>query len=407
MMQILNSSFELQSSEFSKLVADSGNCLENFLKRSEIGFPKIPDRSELWLDASATGKSLGEKFETMVVVGIGGSSLGVRALVEIFGSVNTQKKILFCDNVDSHEFAKLWSEIKELNKTCWVFISKSGSTIETLVAADFISQKIGDNFSAVVVSEKVKNPLTLWAESRAYPCLEIPRDVGGRFSVLASVGMLPMAFLGIDINEFRSGAQLAMRDKRNLATIISVIRKSFESECWISFFWYYNSAYLSFGRWVQQLWAESLAKKVDRQGRQAPRVSTPMWGIGACDQHSLLQQLMEGHKDKLIIFNRFEDLESDKNLLNKSMFESQKFFLGHSMGQLFAAQAQGTCEALNSEGAHTLSLRFKDSSAKSIGYQFMFWQLVVAGLGESLNIDAFNQPGVELGKRLAKDILKA
>jgi glucose-6-phosphate isomerase len=405
-MHIVDASHSTDNNEIQRCQA----ALETVLGRRDIGFHQIPQRENLWKAAKEEGQRQAQFSDDLVVVGIGGSSLGPKALYEIFEDPKSTKKIHFCDNVDAREFDRLFQRLGNPDKTCWVFISKSGSTIETLVAADLIQQfyqGVKKKLKAVVISEKKSNPLTDWAQQNSYPCLEIPLDVGGRFSVLTAVGMFPMAFLGLAIDEFQIGARRALQDKSLIVNLMAQVQQSFQRSEWISFFWFYNSCYVNFGRWLQQLWAESLAKTQDRQGKPSHRVSTPMWGIGSTDQHSLLQQLMDGAKDKFILFSRFSNIEAKGICVEKSQFQGQIFFDGRSMGELIAAQAQGTREALNESRASTLTLQIEDLSPQSLGFQIMTWQLVVAGLGERLDLNAFDQPGVELGKRLAKRILQS
>lgn len=405
--EILKVSKNLESALSDESVERANQKLQQFLIRKDIGFSELPFRTKLIDQTWNLAQEMRIHYNEMVIVGVGGSSLGVRALAEMTDRPGQSHCLHFCDNTDPLEFEKLWTRIKDIKKTCWVFISKSGSTIETLVAADFIQSRLGTEMKAIVISQPEDNPLTLWAKKFQFQTLEIPFDVGGRFSVLSPVGLLPAAFLGISIQELMKGAEEALKDSTQVSKMISLVLESFHQKCWITFFFFYNSNYLQMGRWLQQLWAESLAKKVNRNGLPAPRASTPMWGIGACDQHSLLQQLMEGEKDKLIIVQKFAALESDRRKLSRSHFDYQQFFVGHTMGELIAAQSLGTSEALEVEGAKVLTIKVNDFTTEFLGYQFMFWQLVVAGLGESLDIDAFNQPGVELGKRLAQKNLKA
>jgi glucose-6-phosphate isomerase len=391
-----------------QLLIQSNQALQKVMARTDLGFFKLPERDQLWHEAEKLGKEFAETADHMVIVGIGGSSLGPKALYEIFEKPQNPKRLYFCDNVDPLEMERLWGRLQNLDRTVWVFVSKSGSTIETLVAADLIFQKCKAESKlarCVVVSEKKGNPLTDWAAKNQIPALEIPVDVGGRFSVLTAVGMLPMAFIGLSLGEFKNGAEKAIKAKELVAEFMTQIIQSYRREEWISFFWFYSSMYQSFGRWIQQLWAESLGKAVDRKGKVAPRASTPVSAIGSTDQHSVLQQVMEGAKDKFVIFTRFSNLEKSGDKIEVTAFPHQKFFLGFNMGQLIAAQAEGTKNALNHQGVSTLTLSVQDLSPSSLGYQLMFWQLVVAGIGELLDIDAFNQPGVELGKRLAKEIL--
>ncbi len=385
-------------------------ALQSVLKRQDLGFFHLPQRQDLWAAAEAAGQKHAQISDELVVVGVGGSSLGPKALYEIFEDPRSPKQIYFCDNVDPIEFERMWQRIRNPAKTSWAFVSKSGSTIETLVAADLIQaqyQKTKDPFHAIVISEKRSNPLTDWAEKYGMQCLEIPVDVGGRFSVLTAVGMFPMAFMGLSVKAFQEGASQALKSEALIADLMAQVHASFQRSEWITFFWFYNSCYVSFGRWLQQLWAESLAKTENRKGQSAARVSTPVFGIGSSDQHSLLQQLMDGAKDKLILFCRYSNVETSGDAVHNSYFKGQDFFNGHSMGQLISAQAQGTRQALNERGISTLTLQIENVTPQSLGFQLMTWQLVVAGLGEMLDLNAFDQPGVELGKRLARQILQS
>lgn len=383
---------------------DAQNALQKLMSRTDVGFFRRLDDTQLWDSSARRANELRKKYTTMVVVGVGGSSLGPQTISDILAQPKNSHRLFFWDNVDAIQFERLFKSI-DLEKTCWTFISKSGSTLETLAALNFAAQsyrQIGKTIyqHCTVVSENKKNPLTDWAKEHAVPTLEIPLDIGGRFSVLTPVGMLPTAFLGIEISEMREGAKLALKETQQISLFMSEAMMSFRRFEWISFFWFYSSEFRSFGGWLSQLWAESLAKK------EAHRVSTPMMSIGACDQHSLLQQVMEGSKDKWVVFFRFLECESDKVKLEKSEFPSQKFLEKKSMGEILAAEAIGTERALHLQQISTMSLMVDEVSPRSVGYLFMFFMLVVAGLGEQLGLNAFDQPGVELGKRLAKEILE-
>lgn len=406
MERIIDSYHTISSAEVQK----SREALQMVLSRKDLGFHQIPSRDNLWSEVEKRAQELRSKADDLVVVGIGGSSLGPKALYEIFEDPQSPKKLHFCDNVDALAFEKMWKKLRNPERTAWLFISKSGGTIETLVAADLILQNYEKEkwaLNATVISEFRSNPLMDWAQQNKIPALEIPLDVGGRFSVLSAVGMLPMAFLGLPVQKFREGASQAVANLEFNSQLMAHFTASFQRQEWITFFWFYASCFESMGRWLQQLWAESLAKTVDRQGKPAARVSTPMWGIGSSDQHSLLQQLMEGARDKLIVFLRFDPIENAGEVVSKTHFAKQEFFQGHRMGQLIAAQAKGTRQALNEQNVSTLTLQVQDLTPEAIGFQLMSWQLVVAGLGEMININAFDQPGVELGKRLAQTILKS
>ena len=388
------------------------SALDKVLSRKDLGFHQLTERGSLWSEAQKTADSLRSQADDLVIVGIGGSSLGPRALNELLceQKIAQGKRLHFCDNVDALEFEDLFLKLKDWSRTAWVFVSKSGSTIETLVTADFVYNRYATkNLKPIslIISEKKNNPLEQWGKKLGLVHLEIPEDVGGRYSVLTAVGMLPMAFLGFSVEEFRKGAAGTLKQKDLIAEMSAQVLQSFERQEWISFFWFYGSRYQNFGRWLQQLWAESLAKTESRAKLPAKRVSTPMWAIGSSDQHSLLQQVMDGAKDKFVIFQRIKSIENSGEKLTSTQFPGQEFFIGHSMGQLLKAQAQGTCQALNEQKISTLTLELENADPQCLGAQLMFWQLVVSSIAEVLDINAFDQPGVELGKRLAKVILKS
>lgn len=403
MLKITQAHHQLQPA----IVDKSQEALKIFLQRKDIGFPYLVERINLWQQSHKLGKQLAEKYKKMVIVGSGGSSLGTRVIGEVFHA----KNLFFLDNVDALEFETLIEELGDLKEVVWAFVSKSGTTIETLCAHEFLNQIYQDEMLelsdySIVISENKDNTLTKWAKAHDVPTAEIPVDVGGRFSVLTPVGMVPAAFLGLDLEKFRLGAAEALHETALVTQMIAQSMQSFERNEWITLLWTYNSRMRTFGGWFQQLWAESLAKSKDRTAKVAPRASTPVTAIGACDQHSILQQVMEGAKDKFVIFQRIEESETGSLRLRRTHFTETSSLAERTMGELLKAEAVSTQEALSQNGISTMTLLTKVLDEKSLGFLFMFWQLVVAGLGESLNIDAFDQPGVELGKRLAKEKLK-
>lgn len=390
-----------------KVLEKCQESLKLFLQRRDIGFPQLVERIPLWQQSHKVGEDFSRRFKQMVIVGLGGSSLGTRVIAEVFRA----KNLFFIDNVDALEFETLLEELGPLTEIGWVFISKSGTTIESLCALEFINQiyqqeQLQLANQSLVVSENRDNTLMSWAARHSMPTCEIPMDVGGRFSVLSPVGMLPAAFLGLDLEKFRVGALRALNDTSLVTQTMAQVAQSFEREEWISLLWFYNSRLKNFGGWFQQLWAESLGKSHSRSGGLAPRASTPMWAVGASDQHSILQQVIAGAKDKFVIFLRVDESEGGSQRLKKSQFAETMDLEGRSMGELLKAEALATQEALAESGVSTMTFKTKALDEHSLGYLFMFWQLVIAGLGEYMQIDAFDQPGVELGKRLAKQKLK-
>lgn len=385
--------------------------VENLKNRQDLGFLHLPERTELWTSSHVRALKIQKDNIHLVVLGMGGSSLGGRALLQAVKNWHPKFSVEFIDNVDSSQFWNWLNSRNGLEQTHWVIVSKSGNTIETLTMAELIDQHLQKNgykglaSKATVISEKEDNPLMRWARREGVDCLEIPKDVGGRFSVLCPVGLLPAAFYGLDLQEIREGAIWAYQQDHLVAQLVAQSLLSFDRKEWITLFWAYSDGLRDFGLWTQQLWAESLGKSVDRKGGQAPMASTPIPATGSSDQHSILQQVMEGQRDKFLWFFRVEAAESEVPVIERSLFDCQTLMRGKSMGQLFGAMATATRQALEKEGVQSLTLSCEKIDAKTMGALFMLMELVVGALGEALNINAFDQPGVELGKRLARQIL--
>jgi glucose-6-phosphate isomerase len=346
------------------------------------------------------------RHKKFVVVGIGGSSLGVQVLADVFQIKNFE----FIDNVDAAHFENTLKSISNLEEVAWLFISKSGRTIETLAALDFISQFLNDKLvnlqkHTIVITEKKDSDLYNWAVENKVLNFAVPLSVGGRYSVLSSVGLVPAILMGLDIQKIQKGALSAYLEQTALTTFTEAALKSFERGEWVSVLWSYSSRLKSFGFWWQQLWAESLAKKVDRQGGVAPRVSTPVPMVGATDQHSTLQQIMEGARDKMVFFIRTDDAEQGFTILQKAQTKETSLLEGKTLGTLLKAEAEAIQQALSEVGVSNITLKVSDLKEENLGRLIMFFQLSVMALGESLNINTFDQPGVELGKVMTKNIL--
>jgi glucose-6-phosphate isomerase len=396
----------------SKYLANARKAVAALKSRGDLGFFQLPERESLWTTSEARGREVRTKANRLVVLGMGGSSLGGRALLQALNKWRDTHSVHFLDNVDADMFWKRLKSRSDLQDTHWVIVSKSGNTIETLTMAEFVDQHLREKgfkkLSAVstVISEADDNPLTRWARKENVPCLEIPKDVGGRFSVLTPVGLLPAAYYGLDLPALREGAAWALQQDELVARLVAQTLASWQRDEWITQFWAYSDALKDFGLWTQQLWAESLGKAKARHGDRAPRCSTPMPATGSSDQHSILQQVMEGARDKFIWFLRVRGSENAGPTLDKNLFDCQQLMHGKSMGQLFGAMATATRDALAKEGVQSLTLTTEQLNERSMGALFMMLELVVGALGEAMDINAFDQPGVEAGKVIARGILQ-
>ena len=384
-------------------------AFDAFMQRQDVGFLTLPYQKSAWMKVQKRVHQIRPHYHQMVVVGIGGSSLPIRMLYQaLFPFLDRQ--LFFFENTDAFAF---WNQIKMFQsdtKTHWVIVSKSGTTLETLTQIQFIHQILAENRiylsqQATVITEQSDNPLYNWAYKTQIPILEIPKDVVGRYSCLSPVGLLPMAFAGADIIKLQEGAIAGLKNKSLVIELASQVLESWEREEWMTFIWCYSNYLKEFGLWFQQLWSESLTKALNREGTQAPHVSFPIPLLGSHDQHSILQALVEGNYNPFVWFIRPEVSETFKKPLDTNLFSEFAFFEGLSLDSISIAEMKATRDILNQKKTSSLTLTLKDISEESIGEMVMVLQIMVGILAEILNINAFDQPGVIQGKRLAQKYL--
>lgn len=379
----------------------------NLLQRTEVGFPKLAELDKDWTSILERASEVGQP-ERLIVVGIGGSSLGAQVIAEAFAP-RSKCGVTFLESPDPH----VWQNF--LRTPRWreahvIIISKSGNTLETLALTERLAAAAPEMFTrrqVTVIASPGQGPLQKWAKERGLAILWIPENVGGRFSVLTAVGMFPAALMGLDLAAFREGASWALTQGELVARLSHVVLESWKKECWTTQMWIYAESLKVFGEWWTQLWSESLGKKTARNGSAAPRVSAPVSCRGPRDQHSLVQQLIDGAKDKFVFVLRVDDVETGDEAFSPKLFPTMPFAGGSvSLGQILASEAEAFERALNDVGVPSGTLILSSVNERTLGALFMLWQMVVGQLGEVLEIDAFDQPGVELGKKYAQQILK-
>jgi glucose-6-phosphate isomerase len=234
----------------------------------------------------------------------------------------------------------------------------------------------------------------------------IPKNVGGRFSVFSTVGLVPLAIIGYKIENFLEGAKL-LRDRffdfkyDNLlkkAIFISKNHKRFP----INVLFSYSSTFKAFNEWYVQLWGESLGK-IDKNGNRVGL--TPVGLVGSIDQHSFLQLLTGGPLDKTVTFIRVNDFKNDIKIPNISLdfLESCDYVNGYTFNELINAQCDATLKSVVKNGMNVDLIEIDDFSEKSIGYLVFYFELLTSLTAIKLNIDAYNQPGVEEGKKILKN----
>ncbi len=396
---------------------------------SKPGFMELPDnQAEIVEEINEFVEANLDKYDNFVVLGIGGSALGnialQTALNNPYYNLNEDyraghPRVFFPDNVDPDRFKSLL-ETLDLSRTLFNVISKSGSTAETmsqfLIARGQVAKELGedaikDHFLAT--TSKDSGFLIEIAKREGMPKFYIPDTVGGRFSVLTPVGLVSAAFAGIDIEELLAGAK-AMKERTesadiwdNPAYMHGILQYlAYKKGKTISVMMPYNHGLKDFADWYRQLWAESLGKEVDRDGNTVNVGPTPVKALGATDQHSQAQLYMEGPFDKLITFLEVENHNQDIEIPEEYQdLDGVNYLGGHSLKKLLNTEKKATELALTKRNRMNNTIVFPELNEHTVGQFIYMLELETAFVGELLNINAYNQPGVELGKNYTYGIL--
>lgn len=410
----------LAKKAFDEVVAGRGKGM--------MGWTELPtSQKEVVADIIATAKVVRKNFDSFVVLGIGGSALGPMALFqalchlhhnELPKSKRKAPKFYVEDNVDP-ERMKALLDVIDVKKTMFNVITKSGSTSETmtqyLIIADILKKALGDDFSSHIIAttSESKGNLIKIAKQENFKTFFIPDGVGGRFSELCPVGLLPAAVLGIDVKAFLEGAKYMDNrckkadPKKNPALMAALLQfLAMKSGKNISVMMPYADGLKLMADWYAQLWGESLGKAVDLDGKQVFVGQTPVKALGVTDQHSQVQLYTEGPFDKvitLISVNKFRAVvdipEGCKDI------PAVNFLCGHTMNELIAAECNATEYALTRAGKLNNRIYIPEVNAFTMGQLMFFFMLQTAYTGAFLHIDTFNQPGVEEGKNATYALL--
>jgi glucose-6-phosphate isomerase len=402
-------------------------AVQKMARQKTQGFMDLPFDRKANAECVKLASKLQRKFTDMVVLGIGGSDLGARAIYRalVEGRRKTNGRTLNLhfagSSTDPDELTDLLSRLN-LKKTCINVISKSGDTLETMTSFLFFRDRlmriVGKrmNEHIIATTDPVSGSLHSLAKKESYAMLPIPRNVGGRFSVLSSVGLFPSAASGVDTASLLAGARTAveafhehtpnecMGARYAGVHVIGMERRGQGIHVTMP----YSKRLQSFAFWVRQLIAESLGKKMDRNGRVINIGPTPVAATGPEDQHSQLQLYTEGPADKLVTFIEIESFDRDIQTPDAhELGGALERFGKKSFSDLVHLERNATAESLRLIKRPNATLYIQKLDARSIGELFMFWEQGTALMGELLNIDAFNQPGVELSKSLMRKDLNA
>lgn len=400
---------------------------EDTLRRresGELGFFELPYAGEVVDEIETFANGGGQAFENVVVLGIGGSALGTialrTALLNPFWNELTGEqrdfypRLYVIDNPDPATFSAFLERI-DLRKTLFNVISKSGGTAETmsqmLIVRARLEAELGDGYRGhlLFTTDPQKGVLRRLSAEEGIAALPVPPNVGGRFSVLSAVGLLPAALVGIDIRELLAGAadmieRCSSPDlEQNPAGTFAALQYLADTKAAapIHVMMPYSDGLRDVADWFRQLWAESLGKQHNRQGEDVFLGPTPVKALGATDQHSQVQLYMEGPFDKTITFltegRRHTDLEIPRVYPE---IDELEYLGGHTLGKLLQVEKEATEEALTQRGRMNMTIELEEVSARSLGELFMFLQIATVYAGALYGVDPLDQPGVELGKQL-------
>ncbi len=367
-----------------------------------------------------TAAKIRNECENFVVLGIGGSALGAIAVFnalkhlyynELPREMRKGPRFYVIDNVDPERMNALF-DIIDVSKTVFNVITKSGATSETmsqyLIITDLLKRKLGDKASRHIVAttSSDKGNLVKLAKENGFETFYIPDGVGGRFSVLSPVGLLPAAVLGIDISELLRGAretdELCKSDDLNVnpALTMAVIQYLLINKgCNINVMMPYADSLKYVADWYAQLWAESLGKERDLDGDVVNAGQTPVKALGVTDQHSQVQLYNEGPFDKVITFLEVNSFRSDIVIPQGcDGFADVNFLCGHTLAELTNKELYATRYNLTKRGRVNFTLSLDSLDEYHLGSLIYLLQLCTAYEGALLNVNAYNQPGVEGGK---------
>lgn len=386
------------------------------------------NQNEIVEDIVKTASDIKDKFEAFVVLGIGGSALGPIAVQQALNHMYYNElskeerrgypKLYVADNVDPERMEALF-EVIDVEKTMFNVVTKSGSTSETmsqfLIIQEMLKSKVGESYAKHIIAttDEENGNLIKIAKELDLKTFYIPRGVGGRFSELTPVGLLPAAVCGIDIEEMLAGAAymdeickeedinknpaymaatlqyLAMQDGKNISVMMP-----------------YADSLKFMADWYAQLWAESLGKRYNLKGEEVFVGQTPVKALGVTDQHSQVQLYTEGPFDKVITFLGVGEYRTSMEIpVGFEDIPAVSFLSGHTLNELIHAEQAATEYALLKAKRLNRTITLPEVNAFTVGQLLYFMEVETAFAGELLGINTFDQPGVEEGKNATYALL--
>lgn len=437
-LQLIDPNHGLAEEEIKTQTQYLSDFLERFKARKQ-GFYEVVDDKNIVEAIERFSQQVAGKYKAIVVLGIGGSALGTlclqQSLTGLFSASHTgllstthpkaansanngHPHLYILDNIDP-VLMKEAREALSLEETLFIVVTKSGTTPETIAQYFYFRHEceakgLDPREHFVIITDPEQGFLRKVAENEDFPSFPIPPTVGGRFSVLTAVGLLPARLIGINIHQLLEGARQA-RDmfvstdaSQNISFQLAAIQYLlYQKDKTINVLMPYAQKLIRFADWYRQLLAESIGKRLNDKGEEVFVGITPVNALGVTDQHSQTQLYNEGPNDKLHIFLEVKNHGSD--LMIPALYpqeDSLKYLQNISLNTLLHTEMAGTIASLTQNQRPNITLAIDTLTEETLGELFMLFEGSIAFLGEFFEINAFDQPGVELSKQLTKKMLQ-
>lgn len=385
----------------------------------ELPFYDLPDNQAMIAEMLSLGEEIQGQFDTVVVLGIGGSALGTTAVFNALCYCHNLKdneqrgglpRLFVLDNVDPDGFSA-HLDLCDPARTCFLVISKSGTTVETtsqfLVVRKWLEDAVGDSYRKhfILITDPKSGVLRELADREGYRSCAIPAGVGGRFSIFTPVSLLPLACVGVDISRLLKGASefsvsLSHDDlMTNPAYLNAALQYlAYQKGLAISVLMPYSDRLRDLSDWFRQLWAESLGKKLGTDGSLRYVGPTPVNALGTTDQHSQVQLYMEGPFDKVVTFIALQGFDRDLLMPGYEASPQMSYLSDHSLGELIGVEQQATAAALTRNGRSNCTIRIPGVTPETVGALLFLFEVQTLFAGYLFDVDPLDQPGVEEGK---------
>ncbi len=412
----------LSAEALERLLEAAGFALERVRALREAGkspWLALPGRRDDLAACRDLAAGFRDQCRDVLLLGTGGSSLGARSLYALadrgFGPPGGAPRLHFVENVDPDSLDALLAHV-DLREAGILAVSKSGGTAETLAQLLVLLPRLEAAVGraalarrAAVITEPGDGPLAALAEAWGLARLDHDPDLGGRFAVLSPVGLVPALIAGLDAEALRAGAAevlAASLDTRRAGdsapALGAAIAVGLRHERWVtqSVLMTYADRLAAFGQWYRQLWAESLGK--------GGSGTTPIAARGTVDQHSQLQLYLAGPRDKLFTLVGL-DTRGRGPTIEPALADDPRlaYLAGHSLGDLLDAMARATADTLARNGRPVRRIHLSELNEYGLGALFMHFMIETVIAADLFNVNAFDQPAVDEGKRLARDYLEA